>query len=311
VSAQDDAVAMAERELAVIPLQPGRKVPRAGISWPAVACSDPARVAAAHWLPGEGYGIACKASRVIGLDLDVLKPGQALPPEWQAIPGIATGADVLAHLCDLAGQPWPVTMLVATPRDGVHLYYRAPADRLIGNKAIPDPLRHGGKCPLIDVRGGGCGNGGYLAGPGTIIDERNYPGPDEAELREFHRGGRPYVLIHDQDPAPLPGWLTDLLDPPGSPPVARLPRITGAPVYGRMFGVVDRLRSARHGDRRNALLHWGACRAGEMVAAGELDAGAAEEALYLAAEENGHVAKHGERATRATIASGMRQGAAA
>ena len=48
-----------------------------------------------------------------------------------------------------------------------------------------------------------------------------------------------------------------------------------------------------------------------MIAAGEIDSVSAESALYLAAEENGHVAKHGDRATRATIASGIRQGVAA
>jgi len=48
-----------------------------------------------------------------------------------------------------------------------------------------------------------------------------------------------------------------------------------------------------------------------MIAAGELDRDVAERALFLAAEENGHVRKHGAAATRGTIRSGMLRGAVA
>ena len=91
---------------------------------------------------------------------------------------------------------------------------------------------------------------------------------------------------------------------------ARMPAGLAPDAYQRMRGVLDRLAGARPGEGRNALLHWGACRFGELVGRGEIDAATAESALYMAAESNGHVAKHGERATRATITSGMRRAAA-
>jgi len=194
---------------------------------------------------------------------------------------------VLAVLAGRAGvRQWPVTFTVATPSGGAHLYYTAPAGRPIGNKPLG---------PLIDVRGGGDSNGGYVLGPGSVLN------------------GRPYRVTDDQPPVPLPAWIADLLDPPATAaPVSggNHPRISGVTAYGRLRGVIDNLVNLRPGDRRNTRLFWAACRAAEMIAAAEVDAAAAEEALFRAAEENGHVAKHGERATRATIASGLRKGAA-
>ena len=75
---------------------------------------------------------------------------------------------------------------------------------------------------------------------------------------------------------------------------------------GRRGGGVECLSAPGLGGGGNPRLYGAACRAGELIAAGEIDAGTAEQVLYRAAELNGHVAKHGERATRATIASGTR-----
>jgi hypothetical protein len=289
----------------VFPTAPGRKTPRAGMSWPAAACADPRRLAAATWRPGEGYGIATKPSGLVIVDLDRRKPGSTLPADWQDVHGIADGADVLAELACRAAQPWPMTYWVSTPTGGHHLYFRALPGRPVGNSA-------GRLGPMIDVRGGGASDGGYVVGPGTVLDERAYP--DDPEAAAMVRGGKAYEVIHDQEPEELPGWIADILDPPQEEPAPRphlassaAPRETPADAYTRMRGVLDRLAAGRPGDSRNGLLHWSACRFGEMIAAGEIDPVTAESALYLAAQENGHVAKHGERATRATIASGMRQ----
>jgi Bifunctional DNA primase/polymerase, N-terminal len=305
VSTGAAAVAAAARGWHVFPTSPGRKIPRRGLSWPSAACADLRRLSAATWLPGEGYGIATKPSGLVILDLDRRKADTVLSADWQSEPGIANGADVLATLAERAGRPWPLTYWVSTPTGGGHLYYRAIPGRPVGNSK-------GRLGPMIDVRGGGDSDGGYVVGAGTVIDERAYPGDPAAA--EMVRGGKAYEVIHDQEPEMLPGWIADLLDPPAC---LRPAQTSGRPVpdcgdsYGRMRGVLDRLASAQPGDGRNTLLHWAACRFAEMVTAGEVDPVTAESALYLAAGENGHVAKHGERATRATIRSGMRQVVAA
>jgi Bifunctional DNA primase/polymerase, N-terminal len=272
----------------VFPLARGTKVPPKGMSWPAAAANS---LDGFDWTRTQGYGIAAKNSRLIIVDCDMPKPGFGWPPEWATVPGMVDGRDVLATLAELhGGAQWPSTFTVATPSGGWHLYYTAPAGRKIGNRPLG---------PLTDIRGGGETNGGYVAGPGTIIN------------------GRQYEVIDADGPVALPGWLADLLDPPASLSAANqfltAPPRAADPVgaYSRMRGILDRLSSARTGDRRNDLLNWSAYQFAEMIAAGEIGPAAAENALYLAAEENGHVAKHGERATRATIASGMRQAVSA
>ena len=102
----------------------------------------------------------------------------------------------------------------------------------------------------------------------------------------------------------LPRWLARVAGPP-VPPVPGggmrdASRISGRTAE-RLGGVVETLLDAGPGDGRNGVLYWGACRAGEMVGAGELDRGVAGRALFAAAEANGHVAKHGAAATWRTI----------
>jgi hypothetical protein len=264
---------------------PARKItgkePRDGLNWPAVATCDPEAVWRAHWRPGEGYGIAAKPSGLVILDLDRRKPGQPLPPEWRGEAGIRDGMDVLAVLAERAGQPLPSTFTVRTPRDGQHLSFLAIPGRPIGNRPA---------APLIDVRAAGGADGGYVVGPGSVIN------------------GLAYEVIDGQDPQPLPRWLADVLDPP----VAARPIRPAVPIRGtaagRMTAILDQLAEAGPGQLRNRHLHWAACRFGELIREGDTDEATAEAALYRAAEQNGHVMKHGDRATLRTIASGIRTG---
>lgn len=271
---RDAAIAAARRGWYVFPTRPGGKEPREGLSWPTAATSDPARVAIAHWRPGENYGIAAKPSGLVILDLDLPKPGYVLPPGWRE-PGIVDGKDVLARLAGRATQEWPCTFTVETPSGGWHLYYLAPAGRAIGNRPAG---------PLIDVRGGGSTHGGYVVGPGSVI------------------GGRAYRIVDGQEPVPLPGWLADLLDPPRTEPAHR-PATADDGVYGRLRGVVETVVTAPPG-ARNGRLYWAACRASEMVQAGRVDQATAERVLLDAALEAG--LRGGESEARRTIASGMR-----
>jgi hypothetical protein len=124
-------------------------------------------------------GIGCRASSVVGLDLD-RKDGQ---PD-----GVAS----FARLCGLHGQAWPSTFTSASPSGGLHLLFRAS----IGSgftSAI-------GWLPGVDVRGPGRSIGGYLAAPGSVTP-----------------AGR-YVVAADLEIAPLPPWLSSLL-PAATKPV--------------------------------------------------------------------------------------------
>jgi len=63
-------------------------------------------------------------------------------------------------------QPWPDTLTVATPYAGLHLYFRVPH----GAAAASAISRWLG----IDIRAPGYRSGGYLAGPGSVVDGAEY-----------------------------------------------------------------------------------------------------------------------------------------
>jgi hypothetical protein len=272
------ALRAAERGWFVFPTRPGGKEPRSGLSWPLAATADLGRLARATWRPGENYGIAAKPSGLVIVDLDRPKPGFAFPPPWRDEPGVGDGADVLAVLAGRAGAGWPDTFTVATPSGGRHLYYVAPAGRPIGNKRLG---------PLVDVRGGGGSDGGYVLGPGSVLN------------------GRPYeALDGGQAVAPLPVWIVDLLDPPQ--PARRQPAPmrqhcgTGR-TAARLTALVAAVAGAQQGQRNNTL-HWAACRAAEMIAAGQLAEDDVFDSLGRAAARAG--LDDGE--ARRTIASAFR-----
>jgi len=164
-----DVVTLAGRGLTVFPLPAGSKA--AGPGWQRRCTSDPA-VLARTWPDGANIGVGCRASGIVGLDLDRHDGG----PD-----GIAT----FAALCAVYGQPWLDTLTVATPHDGRHLYFRVPPG-LAAASAI-------GRWPGIDIRAPGYRTGGYLAGPGSVV------------------GGAAYVIDRDVPAAPLPRWLAGLL----------------------------------------------------------------------------------------------------
>jgi len=160
--------------LAVFPLPPGGK--RAEPGWHRQITTD--RHVVAEWPTDANIGVACRASGVVGLDLD-RKNG-------------VDGLDTLRALCAAARQPWPVTLTVTTPSGGLHLYFAAPAGVM-----VPSSI---GRWPGVDVRAPGQRLGGYLVGPGSIV------------------GGRLYVVTRALPIAPLPRWLTGRLASSGAEP---------------------------------------------------------------------------------------------
>lgn len=162
--------------LAVFPIAPGGKLP-AERGWQRTATTDP-RKTDRWWRPGDNIGVGCWRSAIVGLDLDVR--------------GGADGTAALAAACAARNQPWPRTLTVTTPSGGCHLYFASPPGRLVTTTNGRTPLGSG-----VDVRGPGRGGrGGYLIGPDSLV------------------GGRRYTVTTPAPPAPLPGWLTDLLAHP-------------------------------------------------------------------------------------------------
>jgi Bifunctional DNA primase/polymerase, N-terminal len=286
-SLTEAALAAAARGWHVFPLRPGDKQPavprhkagecdrtdpwcRAGHQgWEPRATADAARIAAGWAGRALNVGIATGPSGLVVIDLDVPKPGDAPPPRW-ALPGVGDGADVLALLCEERGEPLPFeTLMVRTRRGGLHLYFQAPPGA---------PLRctsggkGGGLGWLIDTRAWG----GYVVGPGSIVDL-----PD---------GSGRYELAYDREPAPLPLWLASLLT---------APRQAAAPMGGRsadpgevralddyvrtaLHGECERVRAAEEGGRTWALNKAG-YKLGRLIAAGALPEDLAESALLDAA----------------------------
>lgn len=170
-----DPASLLERGLAVFAMPPGARQP-AGPGWQRRCITDAAQLREL-WRPGDNIGVGCRASGVVGVDLDV---------------GHADGADGIASFaaaCAAHGG-WPRTFTVRTPSGGLHLYWRAPGGCTIGSTS-------GGRTALgpgVDTRGPGRRSGGFLIGPGSSVV-----------------GGRRYVVDVDAPIAPLPGWLAGLL----------------------------------------------------------------------------------------------------
>jgi Bifunctional DNA primase/polymerase, N-terminal len=252
--------------------------------WEARATTDPGRIRRGWAVTPWNVGIACGPSRLVVVDLDTPKPGDTPPPEWD-LPGVRTGADVLAVLCERAGQPWPSgTWTVATPSGGTHLYFAAPGD---GPELRNTQGGNGGLGWLVDTRAAG----GLVVAAGSTVD------------------GRRYTVTCDEPPAPLPAWLAALLRPAELPP--QEPVAVTLP-DGRAGGYLRRavdgelarvLQSPARG--HNTALYRAAIALGQLAAGGMLDEHDVTAWLTDAAARVGQ--KPGE--TARTIASGIRAGA--
>lgn len=264
-----------ERGLAVFPIPAGSRIPILK-NWPN-RCTSDLDVLRRYWREGDNIGVGCKASNVVGVDLDRNHSD-------------ADGVETFASLCEVHGRPWPDTFTVQTPRGGQHLYYWAPAGRSFGNTTS----RIG---PGIDTRGPGRNNGGgYLIGPGSVV------------------GGKPYAVVKDISIRILPEWLTDLLDPPQQavkpmgPPPAVDNRYVAAALQGEVQRILDTPKGGPGVPGRNDQLNRSAYALGQLVGAYLLGQVTAETALRAAADAVGLIDEDGIRQVEATIASGLTAG---
>ena len=170
LTALPDSVAdLTSRGLAVFPISAGlRQAPR---GWHTQASSKPGQA----WPAVANIGIGCRASVVVVIDLDRKRLAE-------------DGVAAFGELCTGAVVPWPQTFTVATPNQGLHLYFTAPTGRTVAS-AIAQPA------PGIDIRAPGATVGGYVIGPGSTVNGRRY------------RTTNPHPIIA------LPVWLATLLRP--------------------------------------------------------------------------------------------------
>ena len=286
-------------------LRGARFVPReqAGRRWPArvtpgafaaagVALPDDPRRWNAYWLSQRrGFAWSPSIDRHVRSRGAEIQPGSLVAIDCDvalAVDG-SVWRDGFRQLADLAAAGGSLLDLsgcvaVRTPGNGPHgpgwhLWYRC-----------PDWLRQAGplpRCPLIELK-----------------LRCTAPGSPGYRIRSAPSGELDV----------LPGWLAALAPEPRPVRITDPQRGRGNP-RARMEGLLDFLLALGPGDHRNDGLFWASARCGEMVGAGEMEAAVAERALLRAAEENGHVAKHGASATAATIRSGitagMRSGVAA
>ncbi len=263
----------------VFPLWPRNKKP-ALRDWESTATGDEDKIRG--WWSAVSYnvGIATGPSGLHVVDLDD-GHGHEPPPEW---PQARDGRDVLVHLAEAAGQPYPGdTYTVATPTGGLHLYFRAPDEPTLRSTVARLGWR-------VDTRGAG----GYIVAAGSVRPEGYYRVMNRAEI------------------APLPLWLVEALTPPSSPAPLGLDLPAGqasAYVAAVVEGETDAVALATTGSRHNTLLR-AAGRLGRLIGGGELDEHTARNALHAAAQR--HVGHDGftEREADTTIRDGLAWGIA-
>ncbi|SCE71546.1 Bifunctional DNA primase/polymerase, N-terminal [Micromonospora haikouensis] len=301
----DVALAAAARGWHVFPLRPNDKRPafpdhaadacaardprcRNGhTGWEARATLDPDRIRRGWAEIPYGVGIACGPSGLVVVDLDVRKPDQ-VPPPGCPYPAASGGVDVLAALCEAAGQPVPDdTYAVTTGRGGAHLYFRHPTNGPALRNTAGE--RGNGLGWLVDTRA----HGGYVVAAGSTV------------------AGRPYAVARDLPVADLPGWLAERLAPAPLPPqrpvAVDLPSgRSGAYLDAAINGQLDQLRRAAEGER-NHMLYVSAVALGQLAAGGALPADQAAALLEQAALSIGLTRFETLRTIRSGLAAGARR----
>ncbi|KAB8171247.1 DNA primase [Streptomyces sp. 3MP-14] len=266
------ALDLARRGWHVFPLIPGSKRP-AITRWESRATTNAERIARCWDRARFNIGLATGPSNLVVIDLDVPKPGGNGPD----------GAWFLADLCERHDQPYPGdTFTVATPSGGTHLYFAAPEDGpRLRNSA-------GRLAPMVDTRA----HGGYVVAPASTIN------------------GRPYTVLNDAPPAPLPDWLVPLLAPAPLPPQRPITvPITAADRRGRYLkaAVDGELKRVTHSapHQHNRDLFRASVALGQLVAGGALNQADVIAWLTEAAAQVGQRPRETDR----TIRSGLRAGA--
>ena len=198
------------------------------------------------------------------------------------------GIKVWDYLLEKNGlDAWPDTWTVRTASGGLHFYFEA-GDVEMRNSA-------GLIGTAIDIRA----QGGYVVGWDSVVD------------------GKPYEVIHEVPPAPVPDWLVEtearlrhkndtLAGISRQDGLCSLQMLTETQVRAKLDGLVKNLSETPDG-HRNDMLNWTAWQLGKLAAAGRIDEEGAWDLCVRATEVNGHMS-WGEYGVRATFNSGFKSG---
>lgn len=178
----------------------------------------------------------------------------------------------------------PGTLMQTTGSGGLHFLYAHPGGYLMSG---------GGKYgPQVDSKA----DGGYIVVAPSV--SRSGPYCWTGDGRFVH----PLTA--------LPEALAERVRPPVAPPAFRsvvTPWTRPGVARGRLQGLVQTVLDAVEGERSDKL-HWAAKKAGEMVAAGEVDERTVVDVLADAGRAIGLTVNEIGDSTRGTIASGLRKG---
>lgn len=292
----DHALAYAEAGWPVFPLRPNSKRPAipnhtaancdqsdrrcadGHTGWEPRATLDTDRIQRAWQHRPYGIGIACGPAGLLVIDLDT--------PKTPDQPG---GAETLAKIEHRHGHTLPATWSIGTPSGGRHLYYRQPeTGQPLGNTA-------GKLGPGIDTRG----HGGYVVAPPSRTPEGEY------------------WLVDDHEPAHLPHWFSQLLNPQPTRPIeatrpARPGHVTWSDrargyVNRAINGELDRIATAAVG-QRNHTLFCASIAIGQLVAADALNQHEGEGLLLDAAHQHVSAGAYTRHQAQQTITSGLARG---
>ncbi|MFE7033504.1 bifunctional DNA primase/polymerase [Streptomyces sp. NPDC057621] len=290
-SHQHTALVAAAHGWYVFPLRPGTKRPalhgeaactRSGDcagghrKWEQRATTDPDRIRAAWSRAPFNVGIATGPSGLVVVDLDVPKSQDNGNSSADAPDGAAT----FEALCERTGNPVPDTHRVRTASGGGHLYFAAPAGVRLGNTA-------GTLAPLVDTRAWG----GYVVAAGSTTP------------------GGSYETVNDTAPAPLPGWLLEVLQPVPARPVVplRLPAVDGSRAALAALEAECATVAAAPEKQGNITLNRCAFKVGRFVAWGDLPRHVAENAFQAAGEARGLTAAECRSTIRSALDSSLRK----
>lgn len=230
--------------LHIFPVAPRQKVPHqmAG-RWGETATNDINQIVH-FWTavdPQANFGVACKPSQLLVIDLDLAKKEYALAgTDWAylheaygpMVDGEALWDEMMFKLAD--EQPYTAsldTFQVKTGSGGIHLYYWWPESWPKISQASPVK-------GVVDVRGNGGQYGGYVLGAGSVTEAGQY-----------------YELFTGQKPQLAPAWIQRLVaEKPKAPRVKSYQSLLRG---GSFSGLVQSVLNAGEGNRNNALL-WAA-----------------------------------------------------
>lgn len=224
----------------IFPVVAGGKVPHPHAGrWGETATDDPNRVIE-FWTrvdPNANYGIACKPSSLLVVDLDVAKEDWKLRgTEWAhlhaAYGPLVNGEDLFDEMRFKAEafEDWDQDgYQVRTGSGGLHLYYRWPDHWPRISQASPVK-------GIVDVRGNGGQWGGYVLGEGC-----------RTEAGEYTQEGDGHILLP-------PVWIRRLVaEKPPAPRIQRPPGLRPPRGPAAWSGLVDSVRNAGEGNRNNTL----------------------------------------------------------